>query len=244
MQPTLDAMKAAFPTGGALYAPQPRTDGKISVMGSLFKYGDVDRPQFTYDVSKTDVETVLRSVREGKMKSDFLSFGIHTHEVQYPDKPDTDPLPGDFLQGLAHQVIDAGADAFVGTGVHVIRGIEIYKNRPIFYGLGEFYRQMDINRLTASGPQRGDVNSDPKKYESFIAVNRYVGGQLAEVKIYPIMLGGAMRMAQRGMPRLADAETSQRILKRLQDNSQVYGTKIAIDNNVGIIRVAASGKSK
>src|SRR5260221_3000759 len=51
--------------------------------------------------------------------------------------------PPDFLVELAHNAIDNGADAFVGHGPHIIRGIEIYKGKPIFYDLGEFFREWD-----------------------------------------------------------------------------------------------------
>ena len=60
--------------------------------------------------------------------------------------------------------------SFIGTGVHVLRGIEIYKGRPIFYGLGEFFRQMDVVGLSGMGGRgRGDENSPPIKYESVVA---------------------------------------------------------------------------
>ncbi len=39
---------------------------------------------------------------------------------------------------IAHSVIDAGADAFIGHGPHVLRPIEIYKDRIIAYSLGNF----------------------------------------------------------------------------------------------------------
>ncbi len=38
-------------------------------------------------------------------------------------------------------MIDAGADVFVGHGPHVLRGIEIYKGKPIFYSLSNFIFQ-------------------------------------------------------------------------------------------------------
>ena len=41
----------------------------------------------------------------------------------------------------AHWAIDQGADLFAGHGPHFLRGIEIYKNRPIFYSLGNFIFQ-------------------------------------------------------------------------------------------------------
>jgi hypothetical protein len=37
---------------------------------------------------------------------------------------------------LAHAAIDAGADVVVGHHAHIVRGIEIYRDRPIYHGLG------------------------------------------------------------------------------------------------------------
>ena len=44
--------------------------------------------------------------------------------------------PVEFQREFARACIDGGADAFIGTGPHFLRGIEIYKGKPIFYGLG------------------------------------------------------------------------------------------------------------
>jgi hypothetical protein len=38
-------------------------------------------------------------------------------------------------------MVDAGADLFVGHGPHVLRGIEMYKGKPIMYSLGDFIFQ-------------------------------------------------------------------------------------------------------
>jgi hypothetical protein len=37
---------------------------------------------------------------------------------------------------FAHTAIDAGADLILGSGPHVLRGLELYKNRLIAYSLG------------------------------------------------------------------------------------------------------------
>jgi hypothetical protein len=42
-------------------------------------------------------------------------------------------------------VIDAGADAVVGHGPHVLRGIEFYRGRPIAYSLGNFLTYRGFN---------------------------------------------------------------------------------------------------
>jgi hypothetical protein len=46
------------------------------------------------------------------------------------------------LRAFTHAVVDAGADLVLGHGPHVVRGMEVYKNRLIAYSLGNsaFYR--------------------------------------------------------------------------------------------------------
>jgi poly-gamma-glutamate synthesis protein (capsule biosynthesis protein) len=39
---------------------------------------------------------------------------------------------------VAHAAIDAGADAIIGTHPHVLKAIEVYKGKVIFYSLGDF----------------------------------------------------------------------------------------------------------
>ena len=49
------------------------------------------------------------------------------------------------LRSWARAVIDAGADAVVGHGPHVLRGIEFYRGRPIVYSLGNFLTYRGFN---------------------------------------------------------------------------------------------------
>jgi hypothetical protein len=55
----------------------------------------------------------------------------HGSEVAYGE------VRGD-PRAFSHAVVDAGADLVLGSGPHVIRGIERYHNRPIAYSLGNF----------------------------------------------------------------------------------------------------------
>ena len=41
-------------------------------------------------------------------------------------------------RALAHDLIDAGAHVVYGHSPHVFRGVEVYRNRPILYGTGDF----------------------------------------------------------------------------------------------------------
>jgi poly-gamma-glutamate synthesis protein (capsule biosynthesis protein) len=42
------------------------------------------------------------------------------------------------MREIAHAAIDAGADIVVGHGPHYALAVEVYRGRPIFYGLGSF----------------------------------------------------------------------------------------------------------
>lgn len=44
----------------------------------------------------------------------------------------------DYMTEIAHAVIDAGADVVIGHGPHYSLPVELYKNKPVFYGLGSF----------------------------------------------------------------------------------------------------------
>ncbi|HTT80323.1 MAG TPA: CapA family protein, partial [Stellaceae bacterium] len=44
----------------------------------------------------------------------------------------------DYMTEIAHAAIDAGADIVIGHGPHYSLPVEIYRGKPIFYGLGSF----------------------------------------------------------------------------------------------------------
>ena len=43
-----------------------------------------------------------------------------------------------YMRDIAHAAIDAGADIVVGHGPHYSLAVEVYRGKPIFYGLGSF----------------------------------------------------------------------------------------------------------
>jgi Bacterial capsule synthesis protein PGA_cap len=69
--------------------------------------------------------------------------------------PDADEQAYGELRGnpraFAHQAVDAGADLVLGSGPHVLRGIEVYKRRLIAYSLGNLggYRNFGVGGASA-----------------------------------------------------------------------------------------------
>lgn len=47
-------------------------------------------------------------------------------------------VPSERQMTLAHEFIDNGADLVIGSHPHVVQSLEVYKNKAIFYSLGNF----------------------------------------------------------------------------------------------------------
>jgi poly-gamma-glutamate synthesis protein (capsule biosynthesis protein) len=43
-----------------------------------------------------------------------------------------------YMRDIGHAAIDAGADVVIGHGPHYSLPVEVYRGKPIFYGLGSF----------------------------------------------------------------------------------------------------------
>lgn len=251
----LQKLRDHFPNGTGFYARGANSSSQIDFIGNQFRKAaaGVSEAYYHYEINQTDLTDTLTSIREGKLKSDLITVAIHAHHfldarggyrgegIPPSDHLDTNPSIADYLPVFAHAAIDNGADVFQGTGVHALRGIEIYNNRPVFYGLGEFIRQMDVIGLAGQGgPERSVGPPDaefPAKFESIIAISEFAGGNLKEVRLHPIETRyDAEKLALRGIPRIAPPDTAQRILRRLQELSAPLGTTISIQGNIGVIR--------
>jgi poly-gamma-glutamate synthesis protein (capsule biosynthesis protein) len=85
-----------------------------------------------------DVAANLAAVRAAKERADFVIFHIHNHEWDPAGGLATPPA---FVRDLAHRAVDAGADIFIAEGAHaLLRGIEIYRGKPIFYDPGDLFK--------------------------------------------------------------------------------------------------------
>jgi poly-gamma-glutamate capsule biosynthesis protein CapA/YwtB (metallophosphatase superfamily) len=199
-----------------------------------------------------DLDEIVSVVKNASRLSDYTIVTIHSHEGGR-DRT----VPADFLVTFAHAAIDAGADLFVGHGPHVVRGIEIYKGKPIFYSMGDFIFQNEtLQRLPSENYETyglgansyvNDFNdarydfdktgfpADRMIWEAFVAVPRFHGQQLSEIALYPITLGFGGARSERGRPQLAEGELGQKILNDLVTLSQPFGTKVSVRNGVGYV---------
>jgi poly-gamma-glutamate capsule biosynthesis protein CapA/YwtB (metallophosphatase superfamily) len=116
---------------------------------------------------------------------------------------------------FAHAVVTAGADLVVGSGPHVLRGIECYRRRVIAYSLGNFvgYRTLATGGvLSLSGVLRAELDR----------AGRLVGGRLLPV-----------RLVRPGVPRPGGSSISQ--VRRLSRAD--FGRRACAISHRGAIRM-------
>jgi poly-gamma-glutamate capsule biosynthesis protein CapA/YwtB (metallophosphatase superfamily) len=93
-----------------------------------------ERPGIWYvpiDLKEKRAQQLLERVSQTKERVDFLIVSAHWGP-NWGYAPPAEHVP------FAHALIDAGADVLFGHSGHVIRGIEIYRDKPIMYCTGDF----------------------------------------------------------------------------------------------------------
>jgi poly-gamma-glutamate synthesis protein (capsule biosynthesis protein) len=106
---------------------------------------------------EADRRAVLEQVRAANRQADRVVASLHAHEGR--DGRMNDRTVPEFVESFARDCVDAGADAFLGHGPHLLRGIEVYDRAPIFYSLGDFAMQNEtVGRLPADIYERYDLD--------------------------------------------------------------------------------------
>lgn len=205
--------------------------------------------------NQKDLQRILRYISEAKRQADVVLVSHHAHEFRGIDKA----VAADFTREFAHACIDAGVDAFLGHGPHILRGIEIYNSKPVFYSLGDFFIQNDsVERQPADffdiynlGPDNTPSDgwaARSKNGTSGLVVNRKVfesvitrfvveDGAIKQVELLPITLGFEKTRSRKGRPELASISDGERILQDLQKLSDEFNTQITIKDGKGYIDI-------
>jgi poly-gamma-glutamate synthesis protein (capsule biosynthesis protein) len=216
----------------------------VPFLDNNFKSGDQSR--IVTEPNTKDLDAIALWVREAAMRSDLVIVSLHAHE-QGATKED----PADFIRVFARRVIDEGADVVVMHGPHLLRGLEMYAGRPIFYSLGNFVGQNELTwklpsdsyetfRVDPATPpgalfrqrSRNDQQgfpSDARYWQSLAPRCVWRDGRLAKIELFPVTLALDEGRHRRGRPRLAVGADAVEILERLAGLSTPFGTTIVRD---------------
>lgn len=249
---TRDQMEQLRGTLRALGLNAPAQGDALTAFRTRFQVGDA--PAVRTEPNADDMAGIAAVVNNASRLADYTIVSVHGHEAGKSRF-----VPADFLASFARAMVDAGADVIAGHGPHVIRGIEIYKGKPIFYSLGDFIFENDtVLRLPeenyeryglgldkhgadfadarSGGGQRGFV-ADSEVWEGILALPRWSGKVLTELTIYPVTMGFGEPLGRRGRPQLASGDLARKILDNTATRSAEFGTTITIRDGVGLVAV-------
>lgn len=202
--------------------------------------------KFVMEINKADIARVDKAIYEAQLQADYIIISVHSHQIS----GDAKESPSEFLKDFAHHCIDMGAHAIVGHGPHLLRPIEVYKDCPIFYSLGDFVLQLynvelapedffakhgltsasTVHELLKKRSQNFTVGlmTDPRMYRSVIPCWETNGTKLTKIKLLPIEMKMDGNKSENGLPRFCD---NPEIAEYLAKMCEPYGTKITRESD-------------
>ena len=249
---------AAATTIGA-FRKKERREGFIGPLPEgIFEFGDyecelVDSPaeegRFSY-ANAIDIARTVDSIHEALFSCEAVVVMLHTHEVKALDEWEADY----FVEEFAHACIDAGACALIGSGTHQLKGIEIYKDCPIIYGLGNFMFENEYVQLlpadymeayhlplhgsaadgiaTRSAQAAASLYTIEEVYQTVIPRFSVKDGKCSELTLLPMSLGKNLPRHLKNIPQPADTEMSEYITSYLNRASAQYGVAWKYDGRM------------
>ncbi|MEG3754554.1 CapA family protein [Psychromonas arctica] len=146
-QDTIDAVyKKGMGCFGATGSYSESFEHKVNLPSanvSLIAYSPAAHPfpaNTEINVSYKSVCEMVTDVKKLRMTTDLLLVSLHqgVEFCRYTDK---------VSRKRAQALIDAGADCVICHHTHVIQGIERYKGKVIFYGIGNFLIDIDTKAM-------------------------------------------------------------------------------------------------
>jgi len=171
---------------------------------------------YPWAASLTDIAAAKQLVRAAGRISDVVVVTMHAgaegRDQQHVDRGTERFLGenrGDPMR-FAHAVVDAGADLVVGSGPHVLRGMEWYKGRLIAYSLGNF-AGYDVFSL-----------GGPLSTSAILRVTLDGAGRFEAGRLVPTHMVGA------GLPALDPSEAAHGLVRTLsREDFGRHGVKVS-----------------
>lgn len=197
-------------------------------------------------LNEKDMQRLGRSIYEASLQADYVMVSVHSHQIDGRTKED---VPH-FLRELSHRCIDMGADAVVGHGPHLLRPIEIYNDRPIFYSLGDFILQLysiefapadffekhgvdpneTVHTLLKTRSQDFTVGlmEDVKMLETVVPLWETKDKKITSLRLLPCELSRGGLRGDEGLPRKA---TRLDFIERLAEISAPSGVRMQVEKD-------------
>jgi poly-gamma-glutamate synthesis protein (capsule biosynthesis protein) len=163
------------------------------------------------DLKDARAAELIRRVGRTRADADFLIVSAHWGP-NWGYRPPAEHVP------FAHALIDAGADLVHGHSGHVVRGVEVYRGRPILYCTGDFVDDYAVDAI-----ERND--------QSFVFVVETDLRSVLGLRLYPTVIRDFQARLAGGREQTAIAGLMSRLCADL-------GTPARWDDPARCLRIA------
>ncbi|MBR6052509.1 MAG: CapA family protein [Clostridia bacterium] len=204
--------------------------------------------------NKQDLARLCGNIAKAGAEHDLVFVLVHCHDEEGNDEN----TPPAYLKEFCRAAIDAGAAAVFGGGVHILRGLEIYRGKPVFYSLGDFiYQGMRVEYLPPDFMEKYGLDVDAtakealwvrskggkvglqtneKNFLTVVPKLTFEDGALVDLSMLPVKLGfGTGSETLEGLPYRATGEEGEKIYQKYRKLSADLGTELVYEN--GLIKV-------
>lgn len=106
-------------------------------------------PRIDTFVEPASLRRFIAAVTDAATRADIVVVALHKGLVHVPVEIAA------YETEIAHAAVDAGATAVVGHHAHIFKGVEMYRGRPIFHGLGNFATvTRALSAMSGDAPER------------------------------------------------------------------------------------------
>lgn len=95
--------------------------------------------------NRADLAAMVADVQAAREVADVVVMSIHWGIHFVP------AVLADYQAEVGHAAIDAGVDLVLGHHAHILKGVEVYRGKPIFYSMGNFAIDLRMTPEHAQG---------------------------------------------------------------------------------------------
>jgi poly-gamma-glutamate synthesis protein (capsule biosynthesis protein) len=112
-------------------------------------------PRIITVAHKDDLSAMVRDIQKAREQADVVVMSIHWGVHLVP------AVIAMYQYEVGHAAIDAGADLILGHHPHMLKGIEVYKGKLIFFSIGNFAFESWTGHTSPEGKALYRVKPDP-----------------------------------------------------------------------------------
>ncbi len=146
---------------------------------------------------RQDLEAALEDIAKARESADLVVLSVHWGVHFVPE------AIADYQREIAHAAVDAGVDLILGHHPHILKGVEVYRGKPIFYSLGNFAIEhpwvferdiretesfRDISKLGSGWSNAGEYGLPSDTRKSVIVRCELKGGEIWRTSVLPVYL--------------------------------------------------------